>query len=351
MCWGCVAPWLIFYQEICMEKHMDDLFQDYNKLHAPGASVAVIRDGRFIFRKSYGLADLEQNVPVSEFTNFRIASVSKQFTAMAIMILKQSGSLDYDESIVKYFSDTPEIWEQITIRNLLSHTSGLLDYEDLIPLECKTPVRDSDVPGLLKTRQETFFAPGTQYKYSNTGYAFLALIVEMVSGKRFAAFMKDNIFDPLAMGNTVVFDDGFNEVKNRAIGYREIENGFELADQSLTSSVLGDGGIYTSIMDYFKWDQALYGDKLVKREILEEAFTPQLLLDGSSTNYGFGWRIDEKSGLKIIHHNGSTCGFSAAVRRIPDKRFSLIVFTNRRGKKAHELADMLLDRKGEYIQV
>lgn len=334
-----------------MEKHMDDMFQDYNIPNVPGASVAVIRDGRFIFKKSYGLANLECNIPVSEFTNFRIASVSKQFTAMAIMILKQSGRIDYDESIVRYFSCCPQIWDRITIRNLLSHTSGLLDYEDLVPPDCKTPLGDSDVLDLLKTQQETFFTPGTQYKYSNTGYAFLALIVEKVSNKRFVSFMKENIFDPLGMENTVVFAKGMNEVKNRAMGYKEVENGFEFADQSLTSSVLGDGGIYASIMDYFKWDQALYGERLIKRDILNEAFTPQVLLDGSFTHYGFGWRIDEKSGLKIIHHNGSTCGFSTAVRRIPQKRFSLVIFTNRRGKQAHQLADQLLDRKDEYIQI
>jgi CubicO group peptidase (beta-lactamase class C family) len=327
-----------------MEKHMNLLFQEYAKPNVPGASVAIIRNGRFFYKRSYGLANLEQKIPVSEATNFRIASVTKQFTAMAIMILKQSGKLDYDNPITEYFSSAPGIWEQITIRNLLTHTSGLVDYEDLVPQDSKTPVRDSNVPDLLKTQYGTYFTPGTQYKYSNTGYAFLALIVEKASGKRFATFMKENIFDPLEMENTVVFDEGFNDVKNRAFGYRETEDGFEFADQSVTSSVLGDGGIYTSIVDYFKWDQALYGEKIVRSEILKEAFTPHLLLNGSSTGYGFGWRIDEKSGVKVIHHNGSTCGFSTAVRRVPEKRLSIVIFTNRRGKRAHELADQLLDR-------
>jgi CubicO group peptidase (beta-lactamase class C family) len=327
-----------------MEKHMNLLFQEYAKPNVPGASVAIIRNGRFFYKRSYGLANLEQKIPVSEATNFRIASVTKQFTAMAIMILKQSGKLDYDNPITEYFSSAPGIWEQITIRNLLTHTSGLVDYEDLVPQDSKTPVRDSNVPDLLKTQHGTYFTPGTQYKYSNTGYAFLALIVEKASGKRFATFMKENIFDPLEMENTVVFDEGFNDVKNRAFGYRETEDGFEFADQSVTSSVLGDGGIYTSIVDYFKWDQALYGEKIVRSEILKEAFTPHLLLNGSSTGYGFGWRIDEKSGVKVIHHNGSTCGFSTAVRRVPEKRLSIVIFTNRRGKRAHELADQLLDR-------
>lgn len=326
-----------------MENHIDIMFQEYNKSDVPGASVAVVRDGGFIFKKSYGMANMEQKIPVSEFTNFRIASVSKQFTAMAVMILKQSGMLDYNEPIAKFFPESPKIWEQITIRRLLTHTSGLVDYEDLVPPDCKTPLRDSGVPALLNTQHGTYFTPGTRYKYSNTGYAFLALIVEKLSGKRFASFMKENIFDPLGMENTVVFDEGFNEVKNRAFGYKETDSGFEFSDQSATSSVQGDGGIYTSIMDYFKWDQALYGEKIVKGELLKEAFTPQILLDGASTDYGFGWRIDEKQGETIIHHNGSTCGFSTAVRRVPEKRLSLVIFTNRRGKRAHELADQLLD--------
>lgn len=332
-----------------MEENIDIMFQEYNKPDVPGASVAVIKEGRFIFKKSYGMADLKNKIPVSEFSNFRIASVSKQFTAMAIMILKQAGNLDYDDPITKYFSESPKIWEQITIRRLLTHTSGLVDYEDLVPPDCIHPLKDSDVPELLKIRHETYFPPGTQYKYSNTGYAFLAMIVEKLSGKRFASFMKENIFDPIAMENTVVFEDGFNEVKNRTFGYREIENGFEFADQSLTSSVLGDGGIYTSIMDYLRWDQALYGERLVERETLKEAFTPNRLLDGTQTNYGFGWRIDEKKGVKVIHHNGSSCGFSTAVRRIPENRFSIVIFTNRRGKRAHELADNLLEMKERYI--
>ncbi|MBN1900678.1 beta-lactamase family protein [Candidatus Sumerlaeota bacterium] len=332
-----------------MTEKIDTLFQDYNQLDVPGACVAAIKDGDFLLIKSYGLANIEQKIAVSEFTNFRIASVTKQFTAMAIMILKQSGDIDYEDAITKYFSGAPKIWEQITIRRLLSHTSGLVDYEDLIPPDYKTPVRDCDVLELLKTRGETYFTPGTQYKYSNTGYAFLALIVEKVSGKRFATFMKENIFDPLEMENTVVFDEGFNEVKNRAFGYREIANGFEFADQSLTSSVLGDGGIYASIMDYFRWDQALYGEKLVRDDILKQAFTPQILLNGASTGYGFGWRIDENSGVKIIHHNGSTCGFSTAVRRIPEQKFSIVIFTNRSGKKAQELADKLLDQKENIV--
>lgn len=326
-----------------MENLIQKLFQEFNAPDVPGASVAVIRDGRFLCCRSFGLANLEARTPASEFTNYRIASVSKQFTAMAIMILRYRNMLDYDAPINAYFPDFPRIGENIAIRNLLNHTSGLINYEDIIPPNVQKPLKDADVLEIIKHQHGVYFTPGTQYKYSNTGYALLSLIVERVSGTRFGDFVRENIFAPLGMENSLLHEEGVTTVKNRAIGYKKTEKGFEWADQSITSAVLGDGGVYTSLADYLKWDQALYGETLVPRDILNEAWTSGSLTNGASINYGFGWRVEERSGIRLIHHNGSTCGFNSAVRRMPDKKTTIVIFANRSGSQAHQIADNLTD--------
>ena len=327
-----------------MEKKSDELLQKFNTNDGPGTSVAVIRDGRIVFNKCYGLANLEEKIPVEENTNFRLASVTKQFTAMSIMILKERGLLSYNDPITKYFPGFPKIGEQITIKHLLTHTSGLVDYEDIIPDASQEQLKDRDVLNLLKTQHGTYFTPGTQYNYSNTGYALLALIVENVSGMDYATFLKKNIFQPLGMDNTIAYENGISTVSNRAYGYSQKKDGsIVFRDQSPTSAVLGDGGIYTSIPDYFKWDQALYGEKLVSKQTLEEAFTSEHLPDGSLTGYGFGWRIDERHGFKLIYHNGGTCGFSTAVRRVPERKLSLVLLTNLAQGNAGDIADEFIN--------
>ena len=326
-----------------MEEKVDQLFARFNRPDGPGASVAVIRDGTLAFKKGYGLAHLEEKIPADETTNFRLASVTKQFTAMAIMMLKERGALDYEDPLNKFFPDFPEIGEKITVRHLLNHTSGLIAYENIMPKDLAVPVKDRDVLELLQSQHGTYFTPGTEYRYSNTGYALLALIVEQVSGKTFAAFLDENIFSPLGMQDTVAYEEGVSTVPRRAYGYKETEEGFVFSDQSLTSSVLGDGGIYTSLLDYFKWDQALYTERLVSRGTLQEAFSPAHLADGTQSQYGFGWRFEERGGVRVIYHNGSTCGFSTAVRRVPEKRLSVVVLSNNANGKAPAVADKLLD--------
>ncbi|MCB9867014.1 MAG: beta-lactamase family protein [Phycisphaerales bacterium] len=345
-----------------IERMVDNLFTEFTEPQTPGASVAISHDGEIVLAKGYGLADLPQHTPADAHTNYRIASVTKQFTAMAIMILKERGKLDYDDPIAKYFPDFPPIGATITIRHLLGHTSGLKDYEDLMPVDQSEQLKDRDVLALLQRERETYFPPGTQYRYSNSGYALLALIVERASGDNFATFLKKNIFAPLGMNDSVAYERGVSSVPHRAMGYRKSDSGWVDADQSLTSAVLGDGGIYTSVLDYFKWDQALNAIAqsaprgqgrdnaparprlLVTPETLVEAFTSGRLADGALTGYGFGWRIETVDGLLRIHHNGETCGFNTAVRRVPERRLTVVVFTNRAGSCAHEIADTLLAR-------
>jgi CubicO group peptidase (beta-lactamase class C family) len=322
---------------------IEEKFKTFQNDRVPGVSVAIIEKGQFIYNQSLGLANLELKIPASDKTNYRIASVTKQFTAMGIMILKQQGKLDYENPITDYFPGFPNMGKKITIRHLLNHTSGLVNYEDIIPQGQTIQLKDKDALELIKHQQGTYFTPGTQYQYSNSGYVLLGLIVEQVTGQSFAGFMKENIFTPLSMTESLFFEEGISVVNNRAYGYRETDNGFVFNDQSLTSALLGDGGIYTSLQDYLKWDQALYGETLVTQETLNEAFISGKLTDGTETHYGFGWRLDERHSVKVFHHNGGTCGFNTAVRRVPEKKLSLFIFMNRSGNQAPDYADEILE--------
>jgi len=327
---------------------VDALFADFNQPDAPGASVVIIRDGTIVFAKSYGLADLETKTPNTPETNFRLASVSKQFTAMAVLILRERGKLSLDENLLAFFPEFPAFGKQITVRHLLTHTSGLLAYEDLIPEGTTLPVLDQDVLRILMTNGTTntlptYFPVGSQYRYSNSAYALLALIVQVRSGQTFAHFLKENIFTPLGMTNTLAYEAGSSVVPNRSYGHSLRTNGWQRTDQSLTSSVLGDGGIYSSVTDLFKWDQALYTTKLVSAKTLEEAFTPKTPTDKPGKSYGYGWYLTEHRSAKQIWHSGESIGFRTRLVRIPDKKFCVIILANRSDKKLEEKADQIVD--------
>lgn len=313
------------------EQKIDLILKEFDSGVDPGAAVIAVKDGEIIFQKGYGLADLQKNTKINEFTNFRLASVSKQFTAMCIMILKERGKLKYENSLKDIFRDFPDYGKKIKIKNLLQHTSGLVDYEDMVPDTAKSQVHDLDVLRMMMSVDSTYFIPGERYQYSNSGYAMLAMIVEKVSGKKYADFLKENIFEPLDMNGSVAYEKGISEISNRALGYVKTESGFKERDQSSTSAVLGDGGIYTSITDYIKWDAALYTEKLVSRRTLEEAFSAAMLNDGSRINYGFGWMPGFAQNVKFVEHGGSTCGFTNHVIRIPELRLTVVILTNRYG--------------------
>jgi CubicO group peptidase (beta-lactamase class C family) len=325
---------------------VDAIFRDYARPDVPGASVMVIRDGKVLFKKAYGLANLEDKTPCATGTNYRLASVTKQFTAMSIMLLVERKKLSYDSALTDLFPGFPAYGKQITVRHLLNHTSGLIDYEDLIPNSTVTPLKDKQALELLMREKGTYFPPGSKFQYSNSGYALLALIVEAASRTSFAAFLETNIFEPLGMRDTVAFEKGISVVKNRAYGYwkrADGSDGFVRKDQSLTSSVLGDGGVYSSVEDLYKWDQALYADKLVSRASLAEAFTPGVKINDEGEGYGFGWFVATYRGLKTVWHYGSTTGFRTAIERFPERRFTVVVLVNRNEADAHELARKLVD--------
>lgn len=314
-----------------MESQLDALMHDYDG-DVPGAAVLVVRDGKALVHKGYGLADVDARVPVTPATNFRLASVSKQFTATAILLLEHDGRLHLDDPVQRWLPALPQA--HITLRQLLTHTSGLLDYEDLMDPADTRQVHDSDVLQLLSTQDKTYFEPGTSYRYSNSGYALLALIVERASGKRYADFLRERIFQPLGIKDTVAYENGISTVAHRAFGHSDENGRWQRTDQSTTSAVLGDGGIYSSIDDLQRWDAALYDDRLLPQATWKQAFTPYTDTDDPTVRYGFGWRVTGDT----LWHSGETMGFRNVIVREPSKKLTVVVLTNRNDPEPYATA-------------
>jgi CubicO group peptidase (beta-lactamase class C family) len=293
--------------------------------------------------KGYGLAEVETARPVTPETNFRLASLSKQFTATAVMLLEAEGKLGYDDSITALIPGLPAYARGVTVRHLLNHTSGLPDYERFVPDTQTAQALDRDIPALIARDSATLFAPGTRYAYSNTGYGLLALIVERVSGQRYADFLQARIFAPLDMTGTLAREEGRAPVPHRAYGYRVDSSGVRRTDQSNTSAVLGDGGIYSSVADLAKWDAALERHTLVSAMAQLLAWTPPRLPEGATTEYGFGWFVDQHRGTMRLRHHGESRGFTNAILRYPERRLTVVVLTNRTGGAPWDLAQRVAE--------
>ena len=300
----------------------------------PGASVLVLRDGQPLLRRGYGLSDLEAGTAATPGTNYRLASLTKQFTAAAILLLAEDGVLSLDDPVQRWLPSLPAAADAVTLRQLLSHTSGLVDYEDHVPADFHGQLHDIDVLHILEGQDRTLFPPGTAYRYSNSGYALLALIVEKASGQRYAGFLRERIFLPLGMNDTVAYERGVSEVAHRAYGYSRENGAWQRTDQSSTSAVLGDGGIYSSIDDLARWDAALYDQRLLKSETLRQAFTAHTRTDEADVEYGYGWRITGET----LWHSGETIGFRNVIVRYPQRRLTVVVLTNRNDPEPYRLA-------------
>ena len=323
---------------------IDSLMERYARTGAPGASVLVIRDGRVLYVKAYGLADAEGGVPATTESSFRLASLSKQFTATAIMLLVADGKLRYDDAISAQMPRLPSFANGVTIRHLLNHTSGLPDYEDFVPDTQSAQVHDRDIPELIARAPAAKFEAGTRFGYSNTGYGLLALIVERASGQPFADFLHERIFVPLGMSGTVAYEAGRSVIAHRAYGHSVGASGVRRTDQSNTSAVLGDGGIYSSVADLAKWDRALEQHTLVSAEAQRLAWTPPVLGSGHVTEYGFGWFIDRDHGTVRLRHHGETRGFTNSILRYPERRLTVVVLTNRSGGAPWDVAQRIAER-------
>ncbi len=351
----CVTTYSTFAQspakELC--KQMDSSFSGIASTDTPGLAVLVKKDGKIIFEKGYGVRDLRAKTAIDAQTNFRLASFTKQFTAMAVMLLVHDGKLSYDRPLTEIFSEFPAYGKTITVGNLLNHTGGLPDYEDLMDAVEKTKgpiwsvekqIHDAEVLQLLEKESYGKFASGTKWEYSNSGYVVLGLIVAKVSGISFGEFLHDRIFTPLKMDHTLVFEKGKNQVANRAFGHSKKENGFVETDQSATSATQGDGGIYSNLEDLSKWDDALRNHTLLSEKDFLPAITPAQLppgaeaklvedvpdsLRGHATAYGFGWFLNLQDSHPLMWHYGDTMGFKSAILRYTRDNVTAIVLCNR----------------------
>jgi CubicO group peptidase (beta-lactamase class C family) len=321
----------------------------------PGLAVLVRRGGRTVFEQANGIRDLRTRAPIGVRTDFRLASVTKQLTAAAIVLLVRDGRLRYDEPLTEALPGFPPYGQAITIRHLLTHTSGLPDYEQLMDAAEKRgatawtserQIRDDQVLGLLKQATKGSFEPGGAWAYSNSGFVVLGLVAARAAGRPFPDVLRERIFVPLGMTHTLAFVRGTNEVPERALGHARTSEGFLEADQSSTSATLGDGGVYSCLEDLAKWDEALGRGSLLTAAESKQVFTPARLADGSEphwpsepgdenlfpgrpVSYGFGWFLDPWQGRPRTWHHGETKGFRATIQRFPDAGLTVVLLANR----------------------
>ncbi len=346
---ACYKTLFLFFLISCSANHAPDeqaakvtaLFEHLNEGVQPGAAVMVIRDGSMVYSAGFGYANVESEIPIDAESTFRLGSVSKQFTAMAVMVLADAGKLDYDDPVVKYI---PELsaYPGVTIRHLLTHTAGLPDYYDTIDTSGGMPT-NADLPQVLASMGGPLFAPGEKYEYSNPAYEMLPLIVEKVSGQPFAEFMAEQVFGPAGMDDSLIFDHTEPEIPKRVLGYEPSPDGFSLNDFDELNHITGSGGMYATLEDFLAWEQALDNSQLVSRANLSKAFRRHLLNNGDEIDYGLGWRLDQYRGHRRIAHSGSWVGFRTAIARYPDDRLTIVVLTNRTDGQPSRYVDRITD--------
>jgi CubicO group peptidase (beta-lactamase class C family) len=305
----------------------------------PGLALAVIKDGKTVIARGYGLANVEHQVPVKPETIFQSGSTGKQFTATAVMMLVEEGKLSLDDKITKYFPDGPEAWQKITVRHMLTHTSGMTDYPQ--DFDLRRDYAEDDLYQRIKPIPLAF-QPGEKWSYSNLAYVMLGILIHKVSGKFYGDFLQERIFKPLEMTTARIISES-DIVPNRAAGYR-VANG-QLKNQDWVSPSLNttaDGALYLTIYDMTKWDAALYTEKLLKKSSLEQMWTPVKLNDGKTHPYGFGWALGQVRGHRVIEHGGAWQGFKAQISRYVDDKLTVIVLANQirtnQSKLAHGVA-------------
>ena len=316
--------------------------------HVPGIAVGIYSRGQILLAKGYGLANIELNVPVKAETIFQSGSVGKQFTSAAIMMLVEEGKIGLDDSIAKYFPNAPQSWQAIRVKNLLSHTSGLSEYEsnDRVGPEGPFYIRLDFTEDELVNKIEALpieFKPGDKWDYRNTNYVLLGVIVHKVTGSFYADYLQQRIFKPLGMSSTRLISEA-DIIPNRSSGY-EVKSD-KIQNQSWVSSTFNstaDGALYFNVLDLAKWDAALYGTKLLKQSSLDKTWTVFSLNDGkpNSSNYGFAWEITSVNGHKQIDHGGAWQGFRCHILRYPDDSISVVVLANSDSASPEQFAHVI----------
>lgn len=309
---------------------IDELLFDYSRDEklSPGISLAFMKNGKCIYKKSHGFANLENKIEINSGSTFYLASLSKSFTAAGIMLLHEKGKLDLCDKVRRYFTDLPDYCEDIKIINLVNHTSGLKDYFNsyLKKNQNVNCITNNDVYNLILEETSLNFYVGDKFEYSNTGYVLLSMLIEKVSGQSFSDFLKDNFFVPLGMKNTYVFTEDKPIIPNRAYGYKEIDHKYLCDDYYVLTT--GDGGIYSCIDDLLLWVQAFDNESIFTKETIEKIFSTEKLNDGTSCIYGFGWFTLGKDTKKVVFHSGQLGGFTNVMIKSPEDNFSIIILTN-----------------------
>jgi CubicO group peptidase (beta-lactamase class C family) len=316
----------------------------------PGIALAVVRDGKIVKAAGYGMANVELGVTTKPESIFQTGSVGKQFTATAVMMLVEEGKVGLDDKISKYFPDSPPAWKDITIRHLLTHTSGIPDYTSEKTGGAINMRVDYTEEELVKkiAALPLDFEPGEKWSYSNSGYLILGVLIHHVTGEFYGNFLQRRVFQPLQMTSTRIISES-DIVPNRSAGYRLVKG--ELKNQEWVSPSLNttaDGALYTSVLDMAKWDAALYTEKLLKRSSFEQMWTSVKLNSGKTYPYGFGWSIADVNGHRLFEHGGAWQGFTMHISRYVDDRLTVVVMTNldedhsHPGKIAHGVAALYI---------
>src|SRR5467141_3527317 len=328
---------------------VDEVFSDLTKPGSPGCALAVYRDGKIIYAKGYGLANIEENVAITPQSVFDIGSTSKQFTAASILLLEKQGKLSVNDDVRKFIPQLPSYGQKITILHLLNHTSGLRDYLSLMELagiNTDSVTSDADAMALITRQKAPNFAPGSDFLYSNTGFFLLSVIVQRVSGKSLREFATENIFARLEMTHTQYRDNHAALIANRALAYEEQENkdGYTL-DVSYFEQT-GDGAVHTSVEDLLKWDENFYSPRVGGKEFLGEIQERGKLNNGKVLDYAKGLRLQDYRGLQTVNHGGAWGGYRAELLRFPDQHFSVACLCNVGNagptRRARQVADIYL---------
>jgi D-alanyl-D-alanine carboxypeptidase len=313
---------------------LDSLFKTMYKQEEPGAAVFIEAKGKIIFNQGYGLANLANHAMINNKTNFNIGSLTKQFTAYAILQLVKEKRLSLDDKLGSFFPGfNPITGNLITVRQLLTHSSGIMDHYGFTDTNKVKHAVDKDVLEAVKDLDKTYFTPGKEYRYSNTAYCLLALIIEKLTGMSFSDYIRKHIFEPLSMTHSVVLTVG-QQIYNRAVGYDTTSKASTFqrldANESIFFSTEGDGGVYTSVQDYLRWYHALQKEGLADRDIVQEARSGQFEIDKAKKLwYGFGWFVSNQDSATAVYHSGSNGGFRAMVFTIPSRDYVVVLFSNR----------------------
>jgi D-alanyl-D-alanine carboxypeptidase len=322
----------------------DSLMSSVYQSGLPGAAIAVIKDGAVVFRKGYGLADVESKAPITPSTNFNICSMTKQFTAYAILQLRREGKLSLDDKLSRFFPDfAPRVADTVSVRQLLTHSSGIMDHYSYVDRSQYREFWDKDVLTALRSVDSVYFPPGSRYRYSNTAFCLLSLIIEKLSGESYPAYIYNHIFAPLNMMRSSVIQPEF-KISDRAFGYEPEKDTFKISDakESLFFSTMGDGGVYTSIDDYLRWLTAIQQKRVLDSELVKEAQSPQFpIASARYLAYGFGWFVAGSGDSMLVYHTGSNGGFRTIVLTKPSAKYAVVIFSNRSGIDLEDLVRVI----------